>query len=158
MNFEDAKAYAAWLTEKDKAQLFEMCYRVPSEAEWMAFAQCGDNREYPWGNSMPLKYGKYQKSGEYDDRDEVTCPVEKSRKNDWGLYGVGGNVWECCATDASGSSFGAWRGGSWTDRSPVWMRCSSRGGRSTALPRGAVLETREASSYPRDAAFACACL
>jgi formylglycine-generating enzyme required for sulfatase activity len=126
VNFDDAVAYAAWLTERDKAQLGGLRYRVPSEAEWMVFAQCGDGREYPWGNSMPPKYGNYGKTSGYDDGYAVSIPVEKSARNDWGLYGVGGNVWECCATGASGSSFGAWRGASWYCDFSGNLRCACR--------------------------------
>ena len=133
VNFDDAVAYAAWLTERDKLQLGGMRYRMPTEVEWQAYAQCGDGREYPWGNSMPPKYGNYKKTSEYDDGYEVTCPVEKSGRNDWGLYGVGGNVWECCASDASGSSFGAWRGASWSDYDSDSLRCAFRFGSDGAF-------------------------
>ncbi len=136
VNFDDAKAYAAWLTERDKGQLGGLRYRVISEKEWETVAQCGDGREYPWGNAMPPKYGNYcgQETkgiagGMIDNwRDDyaVTCPVEKSGANEWGLYGIGGNVWECCASDNSGGSFGAWRGASWLNGNPGGLRVAFR--------------------------------
>jgi hypothetical protein len=135
VNFDDAKAYAAWLTQRDQAHLGGMRYRVISETEWQAAAQCGDGREYPWGNAMPPKYGNYHgqeragtwaKIAGYNDVFPVTCPVERSGKNDWGLYGMGGNVWECCATDSSSGSFGAWRGASWDGDIPDFLRCTHR--------------------------------
>ncbi|MEI7948340.1 MAG: bifunctional serine/threonine-protein kinase/formylglycine-generating enzyme family protein, partial [bacterium] len=43
VNFDDAKTYAAWLTERDMNKLGGLRYRLPSEAEWLSFAQCGDN-------------------------------------------------------------------------------------------------------------------
>ena len=98
VNYEDATAYVKWLTERErKAGRLPpgYCYRLPSDDEWTAFCQCGDNREYPWGNSMPPKYGNYNQMDDYNDGFPVTCPVEKSGKNDWGLYGVGGNACEC---------------------------------------------------------------
>ena len=127
MNFNDATAYAAWLTERDKDRLGGLCYRLPSDAEWQAFAQCGDEREFPWGNSMPPKFGNYGKISDYDDGYVVTCPVEKSGANEWGLYGVGGNVWECAAMDGDAASFGAWRGASWAYHFPVNLSCEFRG-------------------------------
>ncbi|MBI3986026.1 MAG: SUMF1/EgtB/PvdO family nonheme iron enzyme [Lentisphaerae bacterium] len=108
VNFEDAKAFANWLSEREeKAGRLPKgyYYRLPSEDAWLTFAQCGDGREYPWGNSWPPKYGNYadETIGEvlgkdwgiifgYRDGYALTCPVEESGKNDWGLCGVGGNV------------------------------------------------------------------
>jgi tRNA A-37 threonylcarbamoyl transferase component Bud32 len=133
VNFDDAKAYAAWLTERDRERLGGLRYRVLSEAEWQACAQCGDGREYPWGNAMPPKWGNYSDSASawrykidgYTDGHAVACDVERSGENEWGLYGIGGNVWECCASDVSGGSFGAWRGASWNDL-PVFLRVAYR--------------------------------
>lgn len=141
VNFDDAMAYAKWLTRKDQAAgelTAGYRYRLPSDTEWMAFAQCGDGREYPWGDNWPPKNGQ---AGNYDDetafesgrveggyRDghPVTSDVGESWANPWGLYGVGGNVWELAAEDSSGSSFGAWRGASWYDYLQIGLRCSTR--------------------------------
>lgn len=120
INFDDAKAYAAWLTQCEQAQLDGMRYRVIAEQEWQTAAQCGDGREYPWGAGIPPKYGNYHgaegpgswgKIDGYNDGFAVTCPVEKSGKNDWGIYGLGCNVWECCAADLFGGAFGGYGGG-----------------------------------------------
>ena len=130
VNFGDAKKYAEWLTQRDQEKLGKLQYRLPSEQEWQTFAQVGDGREYPWGNNWPPPSGK---SGNYSDRISgyssgygVTAPVDELWKNPWGLYGVGGNVWEACASDSSGGSFGAWRGASWVSINQVSLRCSSR--------------------------------
>ena len=146
MNFDDAKEFAQWLTQEDVGHLGGARYRVISESEWLACAQCGDGREYPWGSSMPPKYGNYADSAAksalknafsgrmgrrvidgYIDGHAVTCPVEQSGRNEWGLYGMGGNVWECCASDGSGSSFEAWRGASCVDYDPSFLQCASCG-------------------------------
>ena len=155
--FEDTTAYANWLTERDKKWLNGLRYRVISEAEWQTCAQCGDGREYPWGNAMPPKRGNYADTAYkqyadtaykqyadttlkreiaggivivdgYTDGYVVTCPVEKSGANEWGIYGLGGNVWEGCASDASGSSFGAWRGASFANANADELRCAYREG------------------------------
>jgi formylglycine-generating enzyme required for sulfatase activity len=127
VNFDDAKEYAAWLNwaHGDKMPAGYRA-RLPSGKEWVTFAQCGDGRIYPWGNEMPPKYGNY--SGEevghgvpgggargqslvgYNDGYPGVCPVEKSGKNDWGLYGVGGNLAEACATDSANTAFKGWYG------------------------------------------------
>ncbi len=125
ISFKDAKTYADWLTkmEKDQGRLpLGYRYSLPTRQEWQTFVQCGDNRKYPWGNSWPPKYGNYHdRSGAgpwhkieyYNDKYPVTCPVKESGKNDWGLYGVGGNLWEATIKSSSDGSFEAWRGASW---------------------------------------------
>ena len=139
VNFEDAKGYAAWLNTQLRSQLSAgYSFRLPSEQEWMTFAQCGDGREYPWGNNWPPRSGqagnyddetifdKARVDGNYRDGHAVTCNVEDSWANPWGLYGVGGNVWEVCASDSSGGSFGACRGASWGHDYLDYLRCSYR--------------------------------
>jgi formylglycine-generating enzyme required for sulfatase activity len=136
MKFEDAKAYAEWLTESDRGGIgMAGRYRLPTQEEWLAIAQCGDGREYPWGGAMPPDFGNYPDltlrrmfgndkviSG-YDDKCVVTCAVELSGKNPLGLYGVGGNVWECCASDASSVKFGGWRGSAWNCINFELLKC-----------------------------------
>jgi hypothetical protein len=113
VSFRDACEYAEWLTARERAagRLPEgFMYRLPQDWEWMAFAQCGDAREYPWGDSWPPEYGNYYV---YRDGSIVACDVEKSGRNEWGLFGVGGNVWECTLADDSLTELAGWRGASW---------------------------------------------
>ena len=138
VNFDDAKTYAEWLTHQDAAVLGGARYRLPSNGEWTTFAQCGDNREYPWGNQWPPPSGRagnyhgqegagtWGKISGYNDGFPVTAPVDKLWANPWGLHGVGGNVWEACASESSGGSFGAWRGACWCDYTQDALRVSSR--------------------------------
>lgn len=126
VNFADATEYAKWLTvrEHEAGRLpAGYSYRLPSDEEWTTFCQCGDNREYPWGNSMPPKYGNYNQMDGYNDDFPVTCPAEKSGKNDWGLYGVGGNVREYTGANAAAASL---RGASWFDYYPDDLWCLHR--------------------------------
>ncbi|MDD4737445.1 MAG: SUMF1/EgtB/PvdO family nonheme iron enzyme [Kiritimatiellae bacterium] len=141
VDFHDARTFARWQTMKEIDALGDFSYRVPTETEWQKFAQCGDYRTYPWGDTFPPKYGNYPDSAArryfsiwtgvdgYTDGFVVTCPVEESGVNDWGLYGVGGNVWECCATRTDNYSFGSWRGGSYAHDFPYerMLRCDCRG-------------------------------
>jgi hypothetical protein len=120
-SFSCAKAFAAWLTLWDRAVLEGLIYRLPSVREFQAFSQCGDGRKYPWGNDWPPKSGQAGNYADksairarmahkaipgYDDGHAVSAPVEKSWRNPWGLYGVGGNVNEQCSSDESGQEFG----------------------------------------------------
>jgi len=61
VNFDDARKYAAWLTQKLQsvgALPADCRFRLPTEREWMTFAQCGDNRKYPWGDDGPPQSGR----------------------------------------------------------------------------------------------------
>jgi serine/threonine-protein kinase len=137
----DACAYAEWLTERERAAgrlPTGLRYRLPTEDEFMVYAQCGDGREYPWGNEWPPKSGQAGNySGEesawkgrlagYLDGHPATCVVEKSWANPWGLYGVGGNVWEGCASDTNPKpTFGGWRGACWAASPQELLRCACR--------------------------------
>jgi len=143
VTWNDVCAFAVWLTARERAAgrlPAELRYRLPTEKEFMAYAQCGDNRKYPWGNTWPPRSGQagnyadrtasasFPKSDvieEYSDGHKVSCDVAEDWANPWGLVGVGGNAWECCATgDGEKQSFGAWRGASWANAS--WLPCSYR--------------------------------
>ena len=144
VSFHNAVAYADWLTGKERAAGHlsdSLRYRLPTEEEFMAYAQCGDGREYPWGNGWPPEHGNYSghesawehKIVGYGDGCPVSCDVEECWANPWGLHGVGGNVGEICAKDANASqAFGAWRGASWLDSQRDQLRCSFRMGNATA--------------------------
>lgn len=127
VSWDDAKAYCKWLNRNYGDRLPSKCeFRLPTEKEWIAFARCGDKRKYPWGDAMPPKYGNYsdlaakQKLANwrgidnYNDGFVVSCAVQESGTNDWGLYGVGGNVWEWCEDwhDAA-KKYKVRHGGSW---------------------------------------------
>lgn len=138
VSLRDATAYAEWLTQRDREQgrLPEgYHYRLPFEKEWLAFARCGQDVEFPWGNGWPPTVGNYR-GQEAEGRGEkidtlrdpypVACDVENSGRNSWGLYGVGGNVWEACRGDCGDPECGAWRGGSWDSGTPGLLRCTFR--------------------------------
>ena len=113
VNYEDAEAFCGWLTQKERdwgnigsAQE----YRLPTDAEWSAAV---GPAEFPWGNGWPPPRG----AGNYGDDALVaklpgsgwkqvpgndgyayTAPVGSFRPDVYGLYDMGGNVWEWCGT------------------------------------------------------------
>lgn len=114
VSWYDAQNYCAWLNRNFSNQMPpDYACRLPFEKEWETFATCGDSRKFPWGNQWPppreLNYrGKEASRGIFNliqtvkfirgHRDDfvVSCPVQQSGTNEWGLVGVGGNVWEWC--------------------------------------------------------------
>jgi len=140
ISYDEAVAFGEWLTRRAEAasgpSRHGWQYRLPSAAEWSALAECGDRRKYPWGSEWPPKYGNYsdqssawpQKIDGYDDGFPVTCVVGESGRNDWGLYGVGGNVWEWTPEFKQKDRCRYLRGGSWADCSFTagFLRCQAR--------------------------------
>jgi len=101
--------FCGWLNATRREQIPEgHRARLPTGQEWGTFAQCGDDREYPWGNEWPPPEGAgnfYDETARetfkptepptgYRDGSAVTVEVERSGRNDWGIYGIAGNVWE----------------------------------------------------------------
>lgn len=138
VSWEDAKAYAAWLSD-ETGQL----YRLPTESEWEYAARSGDKQEAWAGTSNKTQLKEYAVYAA--NSGNRTAPVgehEGRKSNEFGLYDMSGNVWEwvedCMhGTYERGPTDGsAWlegygvdcemrvlRGGSWLDN-PSFLRSS----------------------------------
>jgi len=141
VSWEDAAAFCDWLDRSFPEYLpREGRYRLPTREEWCAFARCGTDRTYPWGDEWPPVYGNYSDltarrnlskwrgiSG-YDDGHAVTCRVGAGGVNEWGLYGLAGNVWEWCEDWFDASKTAKVRcGGSWDFDEEPCLRINARG-------------------------------
>jgi formylglycine-generating enzyme required for sulfatase activity len=83
---------------------------------------------YPWGTQWPPPKGagNYSQALQVDDF-ENTSPVGSFKPNDYGLYDMGGNVWQWCADWFDASHKGrVIRGQSLGDNVASLMRSSSR--------------------------------
>jgi formylglycine-generating enzyme required for sulfatase activity len=95
ISYEDAEAYAKWAGK-----------RLPTEAEWEFAARGGKTGNlYAWGNELKPE-GKWAANifeGSFPDKDAADdgfagiAPVKQFAPNGYGLYDVGGNVWEWCS-------------------------------------------------------------
>ena len=88
VSWEDAQAYAAWLSDETGED-----YRLPSESEWEYAARAGTTTRYSWGQDIGRNRANCDGCGSRWDDDE-TAPAGSFAPNDWGLHDMHGNVWE----------------------------------------------------------------
>lgn len=140
VSYEDAIAYARWLSQQTGQQ-----YRLPTEAEWEYAAKAGTETKYWWGNQIGKNRAachKCQSQWGYEAPNEMPAPVCSFPANDFGLCDTVGNVWEwtcsqydkkyrgkelyCVLNKTKRNEHRVIRGGSWFDQ-PSQVRATQRG-------------------------------
>jgi formylglycine-generating enzyme required for sulfatase activity len=141
VNWQDAKAYLAWLNAKLQPRMLGAGpYRLPSEAEWEYSARAGTRTARWWGDSIGSSKGNCDGCGSRWDRKQ-TAPADSFQPNPFGLLDMLGNAWQwmedCWNETYAGApedgsawttgkcEFRVMRGGSWTNR-PWVLRSSHR--------------------------------
>jgi formylglycine-generating enzyme required for sulfatase activity len=144
ISWEDAKAYAAWLSAKTGKT-----YRLLSEAEWEYAARAGTVAAYPYADGLSPGKANYDAStdgsGPSDVNRQRTVPVGGFQPNAFGLFDMQGNVsewvedcWNDDYTAAAPTDGSAWlagdckghvvRGGSWEDSASELRSAARTGG------------------------------
>jgi tRNA A-37 threonylcarbamoyl transferase component Bud32 len=158
VTWENAQGFCQWLTEKETAGNRlpkEAKYRLPTDEEWSRAVgldseqgatpaeKSGKNWvDYPWGRIFPptQKVGNYADSAlhekfpkdpwlaGYTDGFIVTSPVGSFFPNAFGLYDMGGNVWQWCEDwFDQDQEERVMRGASWDSCVEVTLLSSNRG-------------------------------
>ncbi len=134
VSWEDAAFFCAWLTERERklGKIGEKDqFRLPTSAEWSVAvgmkpitssdplsATLSVPIHFPWEGDWPppKAAGNYHPELGVDSY-QTTSPVGSFSPNQFGLYDMGGNVWEWCQDPFKNSiDFRVLRGGSWRMR------------------------------------------
>lgn len=150
VSWEDATAFCAWLTERDRASKLipaSASYRLPKDLEWSIAAglkgetgadpaarHLGDKTHFPW-TPLPDDWKPPTLAANLDatkipgtsDSFSYTAPVDNARPNALGLYELGGNVAEWCEDPWPGApDERVIRGGSWLGSDKEALLTSAR--------------------------------
>lgn len=140
VTWNEAMNFCRWLTDRERkagALTREQGYRLPTDLEWSKAVglpeETGRTAEardmgvpdvFPWGTQWPPPPNAGNYTGEetgsdvaikgYDDNFAWTSPVGSFAPNQYGLYDMGGNVWQWCMdTWNNESKARVLRGASW---------------------------------------------
>ena len=124
VSFNDAVAYAEWLSKKTGQS-----WRLPTEAEWEKAARGSDGRYFPWGNSYdPARLNSHD-AGPF-----ATVPVGSypDGASPYGMLDPAGQVFEWTTTPA-GDDRHIVKGGSWDDKGCGVCRPAARHSRPDTI-------------------------
>jgi formylglycine-generating enzyme required for sulfatase activity/tRNA A-37 threonylcarbamoyl transferase component Bud32 len=148
VSWDDVKGFCTALAQKENDGRM---YRLPYEVEWEYAARAGTTTPFWQGMTITPQDANFDAAQPYRNtepkavaRDRTTPVKQFGRPNPWGLYDMGGNLWQWCedgyaaypkmdVADPKGDEKAAervLRGGSWGDPA---LRCRAAT-RNKALP------------------------
>lgn len=116
----DAQAFCKWISGKVNQNA-----SLPSESQWEYACRAGSKKSIG-GTGKIAEMGRYSSN----TNNAGAFPVRSLKPNDWGIYDMHGNVWECCqdvyagdiskftteeAVSGSENATRVRRGGSWSN-------------------------------------------
>jgi hypothetical protein len=161
VDWNEGNAFCSWLTRKERAEGMigrDQAYRLPTDAEWSVAVGLSEEDKgtpwdksekikgiFPWGTEWPPPAGSGNYADAtlkvkqpdmktivgYDDGFACTSPVGNFKVNRFGLYDMGGDVWQWCEDlyDGQGGRR-VIRGGSWCHGDPEVLLSSRRNGQA----------------------------
>jgi eukaryotic-like serine/threonine-protein kinase len=129
INWDDAKAYADWLSK-----ITGKSYRLPTEAEWEYAARAGTTTARYWGDAIGAGNANCSGCGSKWDGGS-TSPVGSFRPNPFGLYDMLGNAWQWTEDCWNGNYANAPSDSSTVLTSGECLRRVVRGGSWNSIPR-----------------------
>jgi len=142
INWNDAKAYAAWLSLRAGET-----YGLMSEAEWEYAARAGTSTTFWWGSTISPEMANYdgnhayQGGGATGEWRRGTVAADSFEANPWGIYQMLGNCWEWTEDCWNENYVGAPGDGSARTSGNCTVRVV-RGGSWFAVPQGLRCATR----------------
>jgi len=155
VSWDDAQKFCSWLSKKEGKlyrlptdQEWSIAVGIGRQEKWKSDTTPAtvlrNQEEFPWGKEWPPPKGAGNYSDEsrhakasgdnkpwmksYDDNFPTTAPVMSFEPNKFGLYDMGGNVWEWVEDFYSGESKErVLRGGSWYHHERGALLSSYRG-------------------------------
>ncbi len=102
VSWQDARDYAAWLSERPEEKAAGRRYALPTEAQWEWAARAGTVAPR-YGGETPAEVEAvawfnhaYTPNPKSEGAGRGRHPVGRLQPNAWGLHDLYGNVWEWC--------------------------------------------------------------
>jgi formylglycine-generating enzyme required for sulfatase activity len=143
VSWDDVKIFCAKVNVMVKQLPNGLQFRLPTDKEWSWAVGLEDESgntpqeksmqiadAFPWGTLWPptIGAGNYNKMEGYQDHYENTSPVGSFNPNKYGLFDLGGNVWEWCEDwyNPSEAKYRVLRGASWCNGNRDYLLSSYR--------------------------------